>query len=484
MPDIRYICISDLHLGADNSLLTHLGPQIGEVNPCRPSEVLQSLANCLRELVRHNEGTVKPTLILNGDLLEFALAADNIALMAFERLLELLFPRDGEQLVNSKILFNPGNHDHHLWETARETQYVEFLQGKRSRKPHGELPSPWHTTKMFTPDLVDSFLLNAVIRRHSHLIECGVHVGTVYPNLGLLNDDTSKCVIFSHGHFVESVYMLMTTIGDFVFPKRRVPKQIWEIETENFAWIDFFWSAMGRSGVVGQDIEQVYDMLLVPEARGDLIRQLARAGGRHWFHGWPRLGEWLALLFVPFLSKEIKRLGALEKTRPGTPLTEDAKHGLRAYIEGPLAKQVLEEHKEPMQAQTTFVFGHTHKPFSASMKCDHFPDPLSVYNSGGWVVDTADTELAHGGAIVLADEKLNVVSVRMYNESANQSRLPVKVEAVDAGENPLYKHVSGLIKGDQDPWHSFSRFVAENVDIYHKRLRDRLNMVRVGNGDK
>ena len=92
MPDIHYICISDLHLGADNSLLTHLGPKIGDVDPYRPSEVLEELANCLRELVRRNKGTVKPTLILNGDLLELALAEDNIALMVFERFLELLFP--------------------------------------------------------------------------------------------------------------------------------------------------------------------------------------------------------------------------------------------------------------------------------------------------------------------------------------------------------------------------------------------------------
>jgi UDP-2,3-diacylglucosamine pyrophosphatase LpxH len=477
MPTIRYICISDLHLGADNSLLTHLSSKIGEVDPSRPSEVLEGLGNCLRELIRQNEGMVKPTLILNGDLLELALAEDNVALMAFDRFIELLFPKDDEQLIDPKIIFNPGNHDHHLWETARETQYVEFLQGEGSRKLHGELPVPWHTTKMFTPDLVDSCLLNAVIRRHSHLNERSVHVGTVYPNLGFVNDDGSKCVVFSHGHFVESVYMLMSTVGDFVFPRQRVPKQIWEIETENFAWIDFFWSAMGRSGAVGKDIEQIYDVLLVPQARADLIRRLARAGGRHWFHGWPKLGEWLALLFVPFISKEIKRLGAFEKRRPGKALSEDAEQGLRAYIEGPLARQILEEYKKPLQAETTFVFGHTHKPFSASLKLDHFPDPLSIYNSGGWVVDTADTELAHGGAIVPADEELNVVSVRMYNEAENQAIPPVKVEAVDGSENPLYEHVSRLVKCDQDPWLSFSRVVAENVDIYHKRFRDRLDMV-------
>jgi predicted phosphodiesterase len=478
MPDIRYICASDLHLGADNSLLTHLGSKIGEVDPHQPSEVLEGLANCLRELVRHNKGLAKPTLILNGDLLELALAEDNIALMAFERFIELTFPANGDQLIDTKIIFIPGNHDHHLWETARETQYVEFLQGKRSRKPHGDLPPPWHTTKMLTPDLVDSYLLNAVIRRHSHLTERGVHVGIAYPNLCLLNDDESKSVIFSHGHFVESIYTLMTTIGDFVFPRRRAPEQIWNLETENFAWIDFFWSAMGRSGEVGKDIERMYDMLLVPGARSRLIAQLARAGGQHWFRRWPKLGERLALLFAPIISRALERVGVFEKTQVGNVLTQDARQGLKAYIEGPLAKQISGEYRKPMQAQTTFVFGHTHKPFSASLNFANFPRAVSVYNSGGWVVDTMTAEPMHGGAIVLADERLNVVSIRMYNEGENQRGLPVKVEALDDSENPLYDHIQHIVKDDQDPWLSFSRVVAGNVDMYRKRFRDRLNLVK------
>ena len=419
----------------------------------------------------------KPTLILNGDLLELALAEDNIALMAFERFIELMFPTNGDQLIDGKIILIPGNHDHHLWEAARETQYVEFLQGRRSKKPLKELPSPWHTTKMLTPDLVDSCLLNAVIHRHSHLTDRGVHVGIVYPNLCLLNDDESKCVIFSHGHFVESIYTLMTTIGDFVFPRRKAPEQIWGIETENFAWIDFFWSAMGRSGEVGKDVERIYDMLQVPESRSRLIRQFVCAGGRHWFRRWPKLGERLASLFAPIISKSLKHVGVFEKTQVDNVLTQDAREGLKGYIEGPLAKQIAAECRKPMQAQTTFVFGHTHKPFSVSLNFATFPRAVSVYNSGGWVVDTMTTEPIHGGAIVLVDQGLNVVSVRMYNEVENQRRCPVKVEALDGSENPLYAHVAHLIKDDQDPWLSFSKVVAENVDIYHKRFRDRLNLV-------
>jgi predicted alpha/beta-hydrolase family hydrolase len=122
MSDIRYICISDLHLGADNSRLTHSGSKIGEVNPHYPSTVLKELAKCIRELVRHNSGVAKPTLILNGDLLELALTEDNVALTAFERFIELMFPSDCDHLFDREIIFNPANHDHHLWETARETQ--------------------------------------------------------------------------------------------------------------------------------------------------------------------------------------------------------------------------------------------------------------------------------------------------------------------------------------------------------------------------
>lgn len=469
MPDIRYICVSDLHLGAANSLLTQLGPNPGEVS--KPSAVLVEFANCIRALVRHNESSVKPTLILNGDAIELALAQDNIALMAFERFLELMFPIDGEALVAPKIIFNPGNHDHHLWETARETQYVDFLLGKRNNKPGADLPPPWHATNMFDPDLVDSCLLNAAISRHAHMTVQGVYVGTVYPNLCLLNPDESKCVIFSHGHFVESIYMLMTTLGNFVFPTRVVPTQVWDIETENFAWIDFFWSAMGRSGEVGKDIEHVYDMLLVPKARNRLIRQLARAVGHRWVRWAPKLGEWLGLLSVPFISSLVSSAGDLEKTQIGEPLTPDAAQGLKAYVEGPLANQIQEERKRPMQAKTTFIFGHTHKPFSTGMDFNHFPSGMNVYNSGGWVVDSKETDPTHGGAIILVDEQMNAVSVRMYNEAGQPTAYRVRLEAVDGPDNPLHNRLAGWLNSTQDPWLSFSRVVADQVQTYHNNFR-------------
>ena len=79
---------------------------------------------CLRYLISLNQDqSRKPTLILLGDILELALANDNVAAMVFKRFLELAVKENGELLFD-KVYYIPGNHDHHLWESARETQYV------------------------------------------------------------------------------------------------------------------------------------------------------------------------------------------------------------------------------------------------------------------------------------------------------------------------------------------------------------------------
>ena len=82
----------------------------------------------------------------------------------------------------------------------------------------------------------------------------------VYPNLGLLSEDGRRCVVVHHGHYIESMYQLMSSLNQLMFNKP-LPRDITEIEEDNFAWIDFFWSSLGRSGDVGEDVNRLYDML-------------------------------------------------------------------------------------------------------------------------------------------------------------------------------------------------------------------------------
>ena len=54
MPDIRYVCISDTHFGAETSLLTNLQIASSDTDPVRPSPVLEKLVECLRYLIDKN----------------------------------------------------------------------------------------------------------------------------------------------------------------------------------------------------------------------------------------------------------------------------------------------------------------------------------------------------------------------------------------------------------------------------------------------
>ena len=65
---LRHQVISDIHLGARDSLLTHVdySGAIAE----GPSKVLQAFANSLRETLRDD----RPQVVLLGDALDFGLS--------------------------------------------------------------------------------------------------------------------------------------------------------------------------------------------------------------------------------------------------------------------------------------------------------------------------------------------------------------------------------------------------------------------------
>jgi hypothetical protein len=473
MPDIRYVCFSDMHFGAGNSILTNLLEGSIDTDPTKPSPVLIQLVACLRDLIARNETKVPPSLVLNGDILELALATDNKAAMAFQRFIELIMPENGEPIFDKTIYYIPGNHDHHLWETARETQYAEFISKK---KPADVLPEPWHTTRLFNPTLLPPTFMSGIIGMYPHLKQSGVTVTTVYPNFGLLKDG-KKCVVFTHGHFSESIYMLMTELMSMFFPKREQPTLIWDIEAENFAWIDFFWSTMGRSGAAGSDVEVIYDKLADETQIQGLVESFLESvlARRHKHHLFDHLeAEKLASILSLFL----KNVAASERGDTGGVLTPEGRAGLQSYVGGPLTLQILLENNQTMPEELTVVFGHTHKPFEEDSHFGSAPYWTSVYNSGGWVVDTPTPAPISGGAAILLDEDLNTASLRMYNQSSNANDYKVSVQAAHhdgSPENPLLHRLSSIIDPSQDPWKTFSETVAGMIPIYCKSIQTHIN---------
>ena len=137
MKCLRYVVVSDLHLGAANSILTCLTGDNRQTCPNTASDLLVHFAACLREVARLSNDGQRPTLVLNGDILELALAGTNDATMTFRKFIEALSgPGDGNDWPFDKnVYYLPGNHDHHLWNIAREKQYREILCRKEKSRP-------------------------------------------------------------------------------------------------------------------------------------------------------------------------------------------------------------------------------------------------------------------------------------------------------------------------------------------------------------
>ena len=93
MPDIRYVCLSDLHFGATGSILTRL-ETVDEVDIADASPVLTALLDALNELTDANESGELPTLVLVGDVLELALTSSHVAAMVFDQFVAHALARD------------------------------------------------------------------------------------------------------------------------------------------------------------------------------------------------------------------------------------------------------------------------------------------------------------------------------------------------------------------------------------------------------
>jgi hypothetical protein len=472
MPEIRYVCLSDTHFGADNSLLTYLGPGQQRADPLQQSPVLKQLMLCLRTLI--GPGQERPTLVLNGDILELALATDDQAAMAFERFLDLAFPQGEEPLFQDRVFYLPGNHDHHLWETAREAQYLVYLA--EEAPPHERIKEPWHATNLFPQrrrkgrKTSSAQFLNTLARRRG-LDKVSFEVA--YPNLGILSQDERRAVLFTHGHFAEPIYTLVTRLVTLLFPKRVTPTQVWDYEAENFAWIDFFWSALGRSGSAGKEVELIYDKMQDPAALAGLLQNLTRGLVQRFVPGLLSFAKsWVLRSALRGLLEYVGKLEARQKD--DGPLTKDTREALEAYVTGPLLRQIQGEHDSSPPAEVTLVFGHTHKPFEQLVSYGGYAEDVRLYNSGGWVVDSVDVTAQAGWAVILVDENLDVASLRGAGDATASGVQVAEAALQGAAPNPLCQHLMSIIDSQKAPWTSFGQALETSISNHLANLKRKI----------
>jgi hypothetical protein len=298
----------------------------------------------------------------------------------------------------------------------------------------------------------------------------GVTVVQSYPNLGLVTGDGNRCVILSHGHFIEPLYRMMSQL-DTVFGSPRTGSiEAWQLEADNGGWIDFFWSSMGDSGDVMRVTRTLYESLQSTDtihAEIEAIERAIKAAGASRARA-DAEAHAVAGLLRAGIGAAIR-----ERHRPGVVLSPHAEEGLISYLNGPVAGQVAAEIGSPRQA--TFVFGHTHKPFTESRTVSLLPVPVDVVNTGGWVVDTPEPNPIKGASLVLIDEDLNVASLCCYTEGPDPTSYRVRVEAPGAeASNDLVDQLRQDIDPAAEPWASLAQSVKATVDDRGRQLADRL----------
>lgn len=500
MSRIQYIILSDIHLGGYNSLLTYIQEIPRNPNGTRynvdaqkTSPVLRDLADCIKEIVNSINKGGKPQIILLGDVLELALGGLNDAAMTFERFLECMYSGKNSPFSN-QILYLPGNHDHHLWETAREKQYASYIS---KLKPKDHISAPWHTTKMVHPDLIESDLLTDLFRRN-HKSKQG-KVMIAYPNYEI-RGKSGRSIFLTHGNFLENIYSLMSSIQRILLPElsgseglkskkksgflsriaRMLPFQsvpepnrpdsIYELEHENFAWIDFFWSTLGRSGKVGKGVGLIYDMLQDEKAVGKLSDNISGYLLRK-LKVFPFFKTMVRYALSFFLKKAILNVGQSERGMSDSVLSQEVIENLNFYLDTILPNQWKAETRREFPTDYSFIFGHTHKPFETlSEDLGLEIRSVPVYNTGGWVVDTIHKMKTHGGAVLLVDDDANVVSFHAYTEGDIRSSFHIP----EGYRNPLYTDLLAKVNLEGRSFKKLSQSIESEIELRRKVLRARV----------
>jgi UDP-2,3-diacylglucosamine pyrophosphatase LpxH len=390
------LAMSDLHLGRD---LSYLYSRNSGFQKNR-----QALLDLLAKLGPQDE------LILNGDLLELSMVGLDEAYHEIKEFFILI----SEVPPVKRVVYIPGNHDHHFWRELAEQVCVNGRISQGMLPPsHKEYPSCFVDKyfssfdrnlpcKIVLADLwpKDKPPVEIVVKYPHHLIKVST------------NKEQWRYYLFTHGHFLEDMF---TPVNYLIEPAR-----LDELEAFNNIWIEAFDYDFGRSGRL---MDRVQDLVKKVE-RGDkeakqeikkILDEIYLNCVKKLKLSWSRkLGLYLIKSLVGSLVKEIP----LEK-RSGL-FRAAIDESLRAKIEDYIKKYITERYRKGMATKYnfpsdqdipipfTFVFGHTHRPAAEenqeSIKIDDAIFPLA--NTGGWLrIDGTGAANGENAGILVIDRK-------------------------------------------------------------------------------
>ena len=189
-------------------------------------------------------------------------------------MITVLFSDKKKPIFQKELIFIPGNHDHRFWQNEKDNLFLERFQ-QADYKSDERIA--YQTSDLFRSKSIPSNFLNQLPLAKAK----GLSFELRYPNWGLQQTNTdaakSRQVIFHHGHYVEPLYRLMTTVNQLI--SNIDDPSIEELERQNGSWINFFWSSLGASPAQRDNAVLLFDIMQNPAATYQYSQRLARLVG-------------------------------------------------------------------------------------------------------------------------------------------------------------------------------------------------------------
>ncbi len=418
---LKYIIISDLHLGEANSLFT---PQEGG-----NFDLVDSLSDCLADLLKNFNQKELPSLVLNGDILGLAFSNYHDSLSVFKEFLKFF---SHHNKICDKVIYIPGNHDHHIWDLAMEDRFLKDMDNMDKYDP---IPKLHHITPPIYEEGFSSFFFESFMGNEK---SSSVEIRIFYPNFIILpNVENEPFVLLHHGHFSENTYHFVSKAMQAFYPELKTPENLEELGSQNNAWIDFSFSQLGRSGNAGIYFEKLMETLSNKELLKKNIDYLAN-----------NIADAVDFPYLPFKAMEkqlakkllldISKHVRTERYKSDTTCSDGTIQGLLLYINTYCA-EILSGYGWN-NTFTNIIWSHTHKPFELLTSTEKF-NQIKLINTGGWVLPRKPVEKI-GGSIVLINHKNEVQSLRIFNDGEMGGTMKFAISFADGlSETPFSKHI-------------------------------------------
>lgn len=455
---LSYMVISDLHSGALSSVLTPLTSGF-DYDPKGKSATAEAFGKAISATLTAMIGDdTPPDLILLGDAVELSFSPPDRCAEVLHKFLSELY--QAPDALSDQIMFLPGNHDHSLWTAERYDLRAE----------KGAAPGFRHVTDAF--QTADACPNSRILEAIAAPLGLNLKVPTFYPNMGLTNDKGDRAVMLHHGHFIENTYRMMNVVVEILSGGTAPGGDVKTLEMLNGDWIDFGWSTIGSAGLLGKDVSLVYQNLMNGAESAKFQKRIADHLAHliaHKFDLPPTkmIEEGLSIVARGIVESLVGTYSQLERYAFNDALSAGSVTLLRSYLNEAALPQMQDELPDGPPDRTTFIFGHTHKPFEDQVVADGFDQPVGVYNTGGWVLDTTLLSTVEGASAVFIDEDLNTTALRLFGLPVNGVATEVRVVSADVDrpgvENPLQRRLQEAVDAHQDLWDAFSQAAASDL---------------------